>query len=48
MRLGDDEADYYRGTFQQPAQEQPEFDLEESALRDLAKGQELASEEADA
>jgi hypothetical protein len=45
MRLGDDEGDYYRGTFRnkQQAEEQPDFDLEESALRDLAAGEEAAS-----
>jgi NADH-quinone oxidoreductase subunit I len=43
MRLGDDEGDYYRGSFKtrQPAEEAPEFDLAESALRDLAAGEEL-------
>ena len=44
MRLGDDEGDYYRGTFKQPASEQPAWDLEESALRDLAKGDKLVAE----
>jgi hypothetical protein len=47
MRLGDDESDYYRGTFRQPAQEQPEFDLQESALRDLAQGEQLAGSSRD-
>src|SRR3954462_11758015 len=48
MRLGDDEGDYYRGTFRQPATEVSDFDLEESALRDLAAGERLLDEEADA
>jgi hypothetical protein len=43
MRLGDDEGDYYRGAFKprQPDEAAPEFDLAESALRDLAAGEEL-------
>jgi hypothetical protein len=42
MRLGDDEGDYYRGTYntRKPAEEAPEFDLADSALRDLAAGEE--------
>jgi hypothetical protein len=49
MRLGDDEEDYYRGTYrnkqrvEDPAEQAPEFDLKESALRDLAAGEEAAS-----
>jgi hypothetical protein len=43
MRLGDDEGDYYRGTYKtrQPAEEAPDFNLAESALRDLAAGEEV-------
>ena len=42
---GMDEGDYYRGTFKQPASEQPDFHVEESALRDLAAGESLVEED---
>ena len=49
MRLGDDEGDYYRGAYKsdraRQSSETPDFHLEESALRDLAKGEDLVAEE---